>query len=307
MNIQECPRLGRHCITLRAVLNHPQNLSISAKTMISKTPLDLPPTLVEITPISSVVDLLESAEKTLSSMHGHPTDLTMIGIETSGLLQLQLLVARKEEKQKRLDSEDVAGAAEQEAKIAREMSHRIKPLADSIQLNRANAEDTMKVLLEEQNPAQARKLLLAHMRSPATVMQDFEVLNAGAEEPSGSACLVKGKKSHRLRVDILSTDREKSGCTARLIKLESPCDLFKPSDVGIQVVSLSAYDQDTFFVLCQCAALGMPLSVNLSIDVSMTSKCFQYRAVLLSIPDKPSLLQQLRERMLSRTMDMFAT
>jgi len=160
---------------------------------------------------------------------------------------------------------------------------------------------------EEQNPAQARKLLLAHMRSPATVMQDFEVLNAGAEEPNGSACLVKGKKSHRLRVDILSTDREKSACTARLIKLESPCDLFKPSDVGIQVVSLSAYDQDTFFVLCQCAALGMPLSVNLSIDVSMTSKCFQYRAVLLSIPDKPSLLQQLRERMLSRTMDMFAT
>ena len=280
MNVQECPSIGRHCITLRAVLNPPPYTSIPFESMISKTPLELPTNLLQLTPISAVLDLLASAEKTLSSMHGHPVDLSMVGVETSGLLQLQLVVARKEEKQKRIDAASVAEAAEQEVTLARQMSARIKPLAELIQQHRSPAEDTMKVLLEEHNPAQARKLLLAHMRSPATVMQDLELLTSGVQEPSASACVVKGKNPHRLHVDILSTDREKSTCTARLIKVESPTEIFKSGDVGVQILSLSAYDQDSFFVLCQCAALGMSLTVTVSIDVSITSKCFQYRASL---------------------------
>ncbi len=306
MNIRECPRLGRHCISLNAVLKPPPYISIPATAMITKMPIELPNSLIELTPLSAVMDLLSTAEKTLSAMHGHPVDTAVIGVETSGLSQLQLLVARKEEKQKRTDAADVAEAAEQEIGLAREMSSRIKPLAHNIQQNTATAEETMKVLLEENNPAQARKMLLAHLQSPAMVMQDLEVLTSGGEESGGGARMVKGKKPHRIRVDILSTDREKSACTARLIKLDSPSELFKPGDIGLQSIQLSAHDQDSFFVLCQCAALGMPLSVVVSVDVSITSKCFQYRASLLSIPDKSSLLQKLKDQMISRTTDLFA-
>lgn len=306
MNIRECPHHGRHCISLTAVLKPPPYISIPATAMITKMPIELPQSLVELTPLSAVVDLLSNAERTLLAMHGHPVDLAVIGVETCGLSQLQLLVARKEEKQKRTDAWNVAEAAEQEIGLAREMASRIKPLAHNIQQNTATAEETMKVLLEENNPAHARKMLLAHLQSHAMVMQDLEVLTSGGEESGGGARMVKGKKPHRLRVDILSTDREKSACTARLIKLDSPTELFKPGDVGLQSIQLSAHDQDSFFVLCQCAALGMPLSVIVSVDVSITHKCFQYRASLLSIPDKPALLQKLKDQMISRTTDLFA-
>lgn len=305
MNIRECPRLGRHCISLNAVLKPPPYISIPATAMITKTPIEMPDSLVELTPLSAVVDLLSAAEKTLSALHGHPVDMAVIGVETSGLTQLQLLVARKEEKQKRTDATDVAEAAEQEIGLAREMSSRIKPLAQNIQQNTATAEETMKALLEENNPAQARKMLLAYLQSPAMVMQNLDVLTSGGEDSGGGTRVVKGKKPHQLRVDILSIDREKSACTARLIKLDSATEIFKPGDIGLQSIQLSAHDQDSFFVLCQCAALGVPLSVVVSVDVSITHKCFQYRASLLSIPNKPALLQQLKDLMISRTTDMF--
>lgn len=305
MNIHECPQIGKHCITLRAVINPPTHLPIPSTSVITKMPIEMPTTLVEITPLSSFIDLLSSTEKTLSAMHGHPVDLALVGIETSSLSQLQLVVARKEEKQKRIDAVNVAEAAEQEIKLAREMSARIKPLAKKIEQNTTTAEETMKMLLDEHNSAQARKMLLAHLQSPATVMHDLDVLSCGGEEPLGGARLVKGKKSHRLRVDILSIDREKTACTARLIKLESATELFKPGDVGLQSIQVSAYDPDSFFVLCQCAALGAPLSVVVSVDVSISSKCFQYRASLLSIPDKPNLVKQLKDQVISRTTDMF--
>jgi hypothetical protein len=306
MNIQECPRIGQHCITLRAVINPPTHRPITSTSVITKMPIEMPTTLVEITPLSSFIDLLSSTEKTLSAMHGHPVDLALVGIETSGLSQLQLVVARKEEKQKRIDAVNVAETAEQEIKLAREMFARIKPLAMKIEQNTTTAEETMKVLLDEHNSAQARKMLLAHLQSPATVMHDLDVLSSGGEEPLGGARLVKGKKSHRLRVDILSIDREKTACTARLIKLESATELFKPGDIGLQSIQMSAYDQDSFFVLCQCAALGTPLSVMVSVDVSISSKCFHYRASLLSIPDKPDLVKQLKDQVISRATDMFS-
>lgn len=306
MNIKECPRLGRHCITLRAVLKPPPFLSIPSEAMINKMPIEMPPTLIELTPISAVMDLLSNAERSLAARHGHPVDMAVVGIETSGLAQLQFVVARKEEKQKRIDTANVGETAEQESELARQRLTRIKPVAEDIKQNRATAEQAMKVLLEEDNPAQARKMLLGHIQSPVTVMQPLEGMNPDVDEPTVGACVVKGKKPHRLRVDILSTDREKSACTARLIKLDSPTELFKPGDVGLQSIQLSAHDQDSFFVLCQCAALGMPLSVVVSVDVSITHKCFHYRASLLSIPDKPSLLQQLKDQMISRTTDLFA-
>lgn len=307
MNIKECPRLGRHCITLRAVLKPPPFLSTPSESMINKMPIEMPPTLVELTPISAVMDLLSNAERSLTARHGHPVDMAVIGIETSGLAQLQFIVARKEEKQMRIDTANVGETAEQESELARQRLTRIKPVAEDIKQNRATAEQAMKVLLEEDNPAQARKMLLGHIQSPVTVMQTLEGMSHDVDEPTVGACVVKGKKPHRIRVDILNTDREKSACTARLIKLDSPCELFKPGDIGLQSIQLSAHDQDSFFVLCQSAALGVPLTVVVSIDVCITHKCFQYRASVLSIPDKPALLQQLKDLMISRTTDMFAT
>lgn len=309
MKIQECPRIGKHCITMRAVLDSSNCLTVAFPSLINKMPINLPSTekLVELTPISTVVDLLLNAEKTLTAMHSHPVDMAVVGVETSGLSQLQLVVARKEEKQKRTDEANVAETAEQEIKLAREMSARIKPLASDIKQNTATAEEAMTVLLHENNPAHARKMLLALMQSNTTMIQNLEVLTPSHEESTGGVRVVKGKKPHRIRVDILSIDRAKSSCTARVIKLESESEIFKPTDVGVQVIQLSAFDQDSFFILCQCAALGMTLSVTVSVDISISSKCFQYRASLVSIPDHATVLQQLKDQMISRTMDMFSS
>ncbi|WP_290965903.1 hypothetical protein [Hydrogenophaga sp.] len=304
MNILDCPRLGRHCITMRAALNTFDSRPVPTEALIMQTSIDTP-TSLHITPLATVLELLASTEKSLGALHCHPVDLTSVGVETASLAQLQLVVVRKEERQRRIDAPDVAHAAAEELDIARQISTRVKPLADNIRQHVTTSESAMKVLLQEHNPTHARKLLLAHLRSPVTILLDHEVLTNGADDDSAGSCTVKGEKSHELVVDVLSTDREKSMLVARLLKVESACELFKNNDVGVQTLQLSVHDQDSFFILCQCAALGLAVGVTVSVDVGITLRSFQYRATLLSIKDKSPLVQRLKDQVLAWTEDMF--
>src|SRR5690606_9687581 len=91
----------------------------------------------------------------------------------------------------------------------------------------------------------------------------------------------------------------------RLLKVESACELFGNNDVGLRTIQLSVHDPDSFFILCQCAALGLAVGVTVSVDVSLTERSFQYRATLLSVKDKSSLVQRLKEQVVARTEDLF--
>lgn len=304
MNVLDCPRIGRHCITMHATLNSFDSRPVTAESIIMKTFIDTPNAL-HLTPLSAVLELLTSTEKSLGALHNHPVDLTSVGVETASLAQLQLVVIRKEERQRRIDAPDVTHAATEEIDIARQISARVKPLVESIRQHVTSSESVMKVLLDERNPTHARQVLLAHLRSPATVLLDSEILTNGAADDSTGSSSFKGEKSHELMVDVLSTDREKSMLVVRLLKVESACELFKNNDVGVQTMQLSVHDQDSFFILCQCAALGLPVGVTVSVDVGITTRSFQYRATLLSIKAKSSLLQKLKEQVVARTVDMF--
>lgn len=306
MNVLDCPRLGRHCITMHATLNNIDSRPVSAESIIMKTSIDTPNAL-HLTPLDTVLELLTSTEKSLSALHNHPVDLTSTCVETASLAQLQLVVIRKEERQRRIDAPDVTHAAAEESDIALQISARVKPLADNIQQNVTSSETVMKVLLNEHNPTQARQRLLAHLRSPATVLLDREVLTIGTNDDTSRSCSLKGEKAHELVVDVLSTDREKSVMVVRLLKVESACELFGNNDVGLRTIQLSVHDPDSFFILCQCAALDLPVGVTVSVDVSLTERSFQYRATLLSIKEKSSLVQRLKDQVLARTEDMFTT
>lgn len=306
MNSEECPRLGPYCIAMIGLLN-PRTRTQILKEHILMTEQVSKPTDVKITPMAEVIDMLLENERSMRSTHHHPVDQTVIGIESEALSKIQVVLARTQGRQRRIDASTIREEAEQETAVTRKLAKTLKPLAQDITKNKASSEQVMKTLLDQEDPNKARKLLFTQVKAPTTLLVDNEVLLQAREDVQTGSIVVPGQAVHQIKVDMMTSARESTSLTARLMELESASPLFKASDCGIQLIHIDVLDKTSFFLLNQCMSLGWPASITVSIDISLNARGVTYRASLLSIQKKSELATQLAQAVQTRTLDMFST
>lgn len=300
MTIHYNAQLGEYAISLVAL---PSECEYS---LVASDQIDADVTLksndsIRLKSLKEYINILEQTGRALQALNLHPIDQSLVGVDI-GLTELpRLLLVRAQGRQCRIGVDNLEKETKEEAEIAMQVARALEPIAKKMINDQATAEQALKIVNQQQDPIKARKALIAHIRSPATILNGKEVLveaNDGSLPPN---LKLKGSEIHHIRIHIISMNHSDGSLQARLLNCETPSDLFKPADLGFQTISISVRDRDNFFLLGQCSALDWSVSVKVTFEVGITARGFIFEGTLISLKDRSLIASEVRKGVVERS------
>jgi hypothetical protein len=304
MNVHFNKALGNHCQTLHSHITPPPSEIVSKEQIVMVSNLSVGEEVHVVYP-DALVEQIRMTAQSMLSLNPHPVDQTIVGIDAEVVKQIQILMIRTEGKQRRLDADTVAAEASQELAISRELVKRLSPLATRISKNKCSAEEVMQSIHAEEDSDRARKTLVGLIKTPSPLLVGNKLLASPQDESTSGSIWVQGGSSHQLKLQIGLINHEDASMTAKLLACEAPSSLFKGRQVGSQVIRLKVPKPQNFFLMGQCASMGWPISLNLSIDTSLSARSTGYSATVISIIDREDLASRLKDAVAAKTMSLF--
>ena len=297
--------LGEHSVTLKALPTLPDGILVDRNQVDSCTSIELEDTM-HVTPLRPTIQSLLEIDRSMTSLSHHPVDQSLICIETSTLQGLRLMLVRKQGKQLRVDADTVEDTARQETELTRELALALKPLAKDVAQDKATAEQAMAQINRQADPNKARRVLIAHLKTPATVVDGNEVEVANDGAPVLGSIRLRGQAVHKVQIQILGIDLSEYAVQARLLACDGPTDLFKTEDLGQHMLSVKVHDADNLFLLGQGASLGWPISIHATFDVTLNARGCAFHGSLIGIKDRRKLATELQAGVAERARALVA-
>ena len=304
MNIQFNKALGNHCQTLHSHINSPPSEIVPREQIIMSQNLSAGDDVRVVHP-DALIEQIRMTSRAMHSLNPHPVDQTVMGVDAGIVDQIQVLMIRTEGRQRRLDADTVAVEASQEVAISHELIKRLSPLANRISKNKCSAEEVMQSLHAEEDSDRARKTLVGLLKTPSPLLVGNRLLASPQDEPASGSIWIPGGASHQLRVQIDLINHEEASMSAKLLACEASASLFKERQIGSQVIRLKVPKPQNFFLMGQCASMGWPISLTLSVDTSLSARSTGYSATVISIVDRDDLASRLKDAVSAKTMSLF--
>ena len=298
-----CAKHGEYGVSLTAVVKPMNHQSFPAESVVSTVEIEHQDN-VQITTVKELIRTLAEIESSLLKLNHHPVDQSLVGIETSSMSQLQLLLLRTQGRQRRIDG-DLDEETQQEAEITMSLTKSLRPLYDEIVKKKADAEAAMEILNKQPNPSKAKKVLLGIANSSATILRNDEVLVHPTDTKEHGSLTLTGEKVHHIRIRVLELKPDEGAVHAQLVGVDQPSALFMPSDFRSTNLVLKSLYNDNLFFLAQAAALNWTVSIIATFNVTLNNRGCSFTGSLVSVPDGRRVASEIRAAVDARNALLF--
>jgi hypothetical protein len=303
MTTHYCAKHGKYGVSLTAVVKPMNHQSYPAESVVSTVEIEHQSD-VQITTVKELIRTVTEIESSLLQLSHHPVDQSLVGVETSSMSQLQLLLLRTQGRQRRIDG-DLDEETQQEAEITKSLTKSLRPLYDEIVKKKADAEAAMEILNKQPNPSKAKKVLLGIANSSATILRNDEVLVHPTDTKEHGSLTLTGDKVHHIRIRVLELKSDGGAVHAQLVGVDQPSALFMPSDFGSTNLILKSLTADNLFFLAQAASLNWTVSITATFNVTLNNRGCSFTGSLVSVPDGRRVAGEIRAAVDARTASLF--
>lgn len=301
---ENCPKRGDVCISMTTSICSPSSVTIRQADLILSKEIEVQDTFL-ITPMRHVLQILKETTQSLERINHHPTDNSIIGIRTSLLESLQVVVARTESCQRRIDSRNVADDANIELDLAKSAASNMAPLVQEYSKKSLRAEDIVLPLQQHPNPALARKMFLTLAQTRSPIFADKELLAAANIDPPNGKIVIAGSTSQKIRGAISELNPGMQSMKILLTSFEPISTMFVQRDLGTRVIEIAVNDKSSQWLIAQHMSYGWEIDITATIDVSVESKALHYSGTLIGFVDTVGAVNRLREAIIIQTQDLF--
>lgn len=289
---------------MASTITAPYQTKLHKNEIIMTKELEIPDSVL-ITPIRHALQILKETSQNLERIHHHPTDNTIVGIQTSVLETIQVVVARTLGRQGRVDSDNVAEAAAIELDLAKQVTATLTPLAKKFLKKNLRSEDLVLPLQEHANPSLARRAFLSLAQTRSAILANCEILAVANAEPPVGKIFVSGMTAQKIRGAISELSPGSQSMKLMLTDYELQSPLFIQKDIGTRVIELSVPDAANRWLIAQYLSYCWEIDLIATIDVAVDSKALYYSGTLISVIDAASATTKLRDAFLFHTKDLF--
>lgn len=303
MTTHYCAKHGEYGVSLTAVVKPMNHQSFPAESVVSTVEIEHQDD-VQITTVKELIRTVTEIESSLLQLSHHPVDQSLVGIETSSMCQLQLLLLRTQGSQKRIDV-DLAEETQQEAAMTNSLAKSLQPLYDQIATKKANAEAAMEILNKQPDPRKAQKVLLCMANSSATILRNDEVLVHPTDTNEHGSLTLIGENVHHIKIRVLALKSDEGVVHAQVVGVDQPSALFTSSNFGFTTLTLKNLDVDSLFFLAQAASVNWTVSIVATFNVTLNNRGCSFIGSLVSIPDVRKVAKEIRTAADARAASLF--
>lgn len=238
-------------------------------------------------------------------MHLQPGELTVVGIDSERVADLELLVARRPGAQHRLDAADLREETQSERDVADAILDRMRPWANALSSGKATAESVCGALIEEEHPLKARTMLHALATNSSYISAGSKLLQAPAAETNTTKLHAKGQALHGIKAMVSSVDRPNRTAELKLTGVTTALSLFTTQDFNIRTISLHLTDEKSIWLLTNAVLYGLEVKLSVLIDVTIEARRLSYSASLQKVADETLLKREFQKRFAAEMGDLY--
>lgn len=260
----------------------------------------------KIIPLAEVFQVLNRTKSTLQRMHLQPGELTVVGIDSEQVSEIELLVARRPGIQQRLDATDLREETQAEREAANAILERMRPLANALTSGKATSEEVCRKLFKEGHPLKARAMLHALATSSSYVSEGSKLLQTPTLEATSTKLHAKGNALHGIKAMVSSVDRPNRTAELKLTGVTTASPLFTPLDFNVRTVNLHPTDEKCIWLLTNAMLYGLEVKLSVLIDVTIEARRLSYSASLQKVEDEALLKMEFRSRFAAEMGDLYS-
>lgn len=299
-----CPTSGEIYLTFGSRIAVDKELTIPMSDIIKMEKL---PTneVLRVVPVPQAIQLLKEVELRLQKLHAQKRDVTIVGIRAEQLEDIEVVVARKQSRQARLDAADLSEEAEIERDLATVMARKLTPLVDRLNNKKLSTEQLFQFLGEQPDPSRARGMFVALANSTTPITNGQEIVYQGVRTQTGKMVRLAGSAVHRVVGIVSRFDRASRRAEFILSELPTDACIFSVRDVDTRTINVLVHDDASIWLLTQFMAFIEPIALNLIIGASLDARGTTFDAKLVGIPDVEKARQQLQSLFTAHMAQMF--